>query len=185
MTTGYTVRPVRAHEWREARSLRLAALSDEAAPVAFLTTWAEATARTDDSWADQTAQSSADAGPGARARQFVAVHADGTWVGSVVALLDAVETPSGSNVVAVYLRPEHRGRGVLQRLLDEAAGWLRERGLGEARLHVHADNLRAQRAYAKAGFAPTGVRFDSSIGPEIEMARPLSGERSGSAGRPR
>ncbi|MGY1754159.1 GNAT family N-acetyltransferase [Blastococcus sp. SYSU D01042] len=141
MPPPYDVRAVRAHEWREARALRLAALSDEAAAVAFLTTYAEAAGRSDEFWADQVARSSTDAGPDAPARQFVALHADGTWVGSVVALADAAETPSASNVVAVYLRPGHRGLGVLQRLLDEAAGWLRERGLGEA-----AARARRQRA---------------------------------------
>jgi hypothetical protein len=32
----YTIRPVRAHEWREIRALRLDALLDEVAPIAFL-----------------------------------------------------------------------------------------------------------------------------------------------------
>lgn len=36
MATAYTVRPLRAHEWREARTLRLAALQDDAARIAFL-----------------------------------------------------------------------------------------------------------------------------------------------------
>ena len=173
MPARYTVRPVRAHEWQEARALRLAALSDDAAPVAFLQTHEAVAAYPDKLWQERVRSSSVDAGDNAGARQFVAVHADGTWVGSVVALVDAVETPAASNVVAVYVRPDHRGLGVLQRLMEEAAGWLRERGLGEARLHVHAENIRAQRSYRKAGFAPTGARFETAIGPEIEMARPL------------
>ena len=36
----YTIRAVRAHEWREIRALRLAALQDEVAAIAFLDTWA-------------------------------------------------------------------------------------------------------------------------------------------------
>lgn len=173
MSAPYTVRAVRAHEWRQVRDLRLTALCDEAAPIAFLQTYAEAAARPDEFWRERGEASAVEAGPDATARQFVAVHEDGTWVGGVVALVDAAGTPSASNVVAVHVLPAHRGAGVVQQLLDQATGWLRERGLREARLHVHADNVRAQRAYAKAGFSPTGARFDSSIGPEIEMARPL------------
>lgn len=173
VTTEYAVRPVRAHEWRQVRQLRLAALSDEAAPIAFLQTYDEAAARPDGFWQERVEASAIDAGTDATARQLIAVHEDGTWVGGIVALVDAAGTPAASNVVAVHLLPEHRGRGVVQQMLEEAADWLRERGLHEARLHVHADNARAQRAYAKAGFTPTGARFTSTIGPEIEMARPL------------
>lgn len=194
MTTRYAVRAVRAHEWREARALRLAALSDEAAAVAFLTTYAEASTRSDDFWADQTHASSVDAGEGAGARLFVAVTTTGDWVGSVVALVhqgdDAdsggagVEEASGY-VAAVYVAPEHRGRGVLADLLAAATDWLRERGLARARLHVHTANPRARRAYEKAGFVATGVQVTAVNGPELEMELPLSGEPSRSWGRPR
>jgi ribosomal protein S18 acetylase RimI-like enzyme len=173
MAAPYSVRPVRAHEWRQVRQLRLAALSDEAAPIAFLQTYDDAAARPDGFWRERVEASAVDAGTDATARQFIAVHEDGTWVGGVVALVDAAATPSAGNVVAVHLLPEHRGRGVVQQMLAEATGWLRERGLQEARLHVHADNVRAQRAYAKAGFTRTGTSFTSTIGPEIEMATPL------------
>lgn len=182
MTSGYAVRPVRAHEWREARALRLAALSDEAAGVAFLTTLADASARPDEAWADQTRASSTDAGPDARSRQFVAVAEDGTWVGSAVALVERagdtdvggrpVAAPGGY-VAAVYLDPAHRGRGVLADLLAATTGWLREQGLPRARLFVHTENPRARRAYEKAGFRATGVQVTAANGPELEMELPL------------
>jgi RimJ/RimL family protein N-acetyltransferase len=182
MPTQYTVRPVRAHEWREARALRLAALSDEAAPVAFLTTYDDAAARPDGYWREQTQTSSIDAGEEARVRQFVAISEDGAWVGTAVALVEevgqrdyagsVVDRPGGA-VVGVYLRPEHRGRGVMEDVLGAVAGWLRARGLPRARLDVHADNARARRLYEKAGFRATGREFTSSIGPEIEMETAL------------
>ena len=182
MTAPYTVRPVRAHEWQEARALRLAALSDDAAPVAFLTTHDEAAARPDEYWREQTRASSVDAGEEALARQFVAISEDGTWLGTAVALVEEVGQRNyagsvvdhrGGAVVGVYLRPEHRGRGVMEEVLDAVAGWLRARGLPRARLNVHADNARARRLYEKAGFRATGTQFTSSIGPEIEMAKAL------------
>ena len=182
MTAPYTVRPVRAHEWREARALRLAALSDEVAPVAFLTTYDDAATRPDEFWQEQTRSSSLDAGDAARARLFVAVTATGDWVGSLVALVQrmgdtdsagaVVEDPGGF-VAAVYLDPGHRGRGVLAQLLAAATDWLREQGLPRARLYVHEENPRARRAYEKAGFVATGVQITAVNGPELEMALPL------------
>jgi RimJ/RimL family protein N-acetyltransferase len=194
MAAPYTVRPMRAHEWREARALRLEALSDDAAAVAYLTTHDEAAARPDEYWRAQTQASSADAGEEARARQFVAISVDGTWLGTAVALVEeigqrdytgSVIDDRGGAVVGVYLRPEHRGRGIMEDVLDAVAGWLGARGLPRVRLNVHADNPRARRLYEKAGFRATGTQFTSSIGPEIEMERELSAGGSGSADRPR
>lgn len=182
MTTPYTVRPVRAHEWRESRALRLEALSDDTDRVAFLSSHAEAAARPDEHWQDQTRTSSVDAGPDATARLFVAVDADGAWVGSVVALVEQVgdsdvggglvSEPAGY-VAAVYLAPAHRGRGVLDQLLAAATDWLRDRGLLRARLFVHTENPRARRAYEKAGFVATGAQITAVNGPELEMAKVL------------
>jgi ribosomal protein S18 acetylase RimI-like enzyme len=58
-------------------------------------------------------------------------------------------------------------------LFDAATAWCRERGFPEVVLDVHRDNARAQGAYRRAGFAPSGVAFTSAIGPEIEMVRTL------------
>src|SRR4051794_16762229 len=44
----YVIRAVRAGEWRLAKELRLAALQDPAAPVAFLETYEQALERSDD-----------------------------------------------------------------------------------------------------------------------------------------
>jgi GNAT superfamily N-acetyltransferase len=182
VTPPYTVRPVRGHEWREVRAVRLAALSDDAAPMAFLESYDDAARRPDEFWQDRARGSSLDAGHRAGARQFVAVADDGTWVGTATVLVERAGArdyegttieEDGGHVVAVYLRPEHRGRGVMERLFASAADWLRELGLSRVRLHVHADNARAQGLYERVGFRPTGATSTSSIGPEIEMAMPL------------
>ena len=182
MTPRYEIRPVRAHEWREIRALRLSALADEAAAIAFLESPEGAAARPDEFWQDRARGSSVDAGEEALARQFVATSEDGTWVGTAVALVEEVGQRDyagsvidrrGGAVVGVYLRPEHRGHGVMEDLLDALTAWLQSRGLPRARLNVHADNARARRLYEKAGFRATGTQFISSIGPEIEMEREL------------
>ena len=78
-----------------------------------------------------------------------------------------------ADVVGVYVNPDHRGRGAVDALLAAAAAWAADLGLDRISLDVHRDNLRAARAYRRAGFAPTGETYSSSIGPQIVMARPL------------
>ncbi|MGW7595205.1 GNAT family N-acetyltransferase, partial [Streptomyces rubiginosohelvolus] len=46
----YVIRPVRADEWRSVKELRLAALQDPAAPVAFLETYEQGLKRSDEAW---------------------------------------------------------------------------------------------------------------------------------------
>ncbi|GAB4086646.1 GNAT family N-acetyltransferase [Myceligenerans cantabricum] len=178
----YEIRPVRAAEWREIRDLRLGALQDELAPLAFVTTYEEEAARTDGFWQDRARTSSVDAGPTAAARQFVAVSDTGQWAGTTVALIEHAGARDfegkqiehdGAHVVGVYLRPEHRGCGVIDALFDAALGWVRELRLDRARLYVHRDNPRAQGAYRRLGFAETGASFVGTMGPELEMARRL------------
>jgi ribosomal protein S18 acetylase RimI-like enzyme len=182
MTAQYDIRPVHAHEWAEIKALRLRALSDEAASIAFLDSYAEASTRPDEFWQDRARGSAVEAGPGAGARQFVAVTAEGDWVGTAVGLVEkagdvdfegALMTRTGGHVVGVFLCPGHRGTGVLGRLFQAVTDWLREAGLDHVRLYVHADNVRAQRSYEKLGFTRTGTQVSGSIGTEIEMARPL------------
>lgn len=178
----YMIRPVRAHEWREIRTLRLSALRDEAAPFAFVESYDEGAALPDTFWTDRAAGSSVDAGTDAGARQFVAVADDGSWVGTSVVIVESaggtdfegrVVENAGAHVVGVFIEPPHRGAGLIERLFEANLDWARGRGLSRARLYVHAENRRAQDAYRKCGFLPTGVELDGSLGREIEMARSL------------
>jgi ribosomal protein S18 acetylase RimI-like enzyme len=52
----------------------------------------------------------------------------------------------------MYVRTEHRGKGVNQKILDALLDWARESGLTEVRLEVYNENQPAVRAYDKAGF---------------------------------
>ncbi|MBD7957850.1 GNAT family N-acetyltransferase [Microbacterium sp. Sa4CUA7] len=175
--TPATVRRVRADEWRRVRRLRIEAVSDPDAGIAFLSTPEQERARDDAFWQ----QRAADAASGDTAAQFVAESADG-WVGTATVLV----RPSGAadhtgrtvwttraDVVGVYVRPDHRGSGAVDGLLDAAAHRAASLGLRRLTLDVHADNTRAQAAYRRAGFVPTGERFTSTIGAELVMARAL------------
>lgn len=52
----------------------------------------------------------------------------------------------------MYVKPEHRGKGVNQLILDALLDWAKSRGLNEIRLEVYTENAAAIRAYQKAGF---------------------------------
>lgn len=158
----YVVRAIRADEWSAVKELRLVALQDPAAPVAFLETYEKALTHPDSYWQERAAGASkVDGG----ALQFVAEAVDGTWVGSVVVLIEEAGTDDWAgfpvernqgHVVGVFVRPEWRGGGVTKGLFDAAVEWAWGRGVEAVRLIVHEDNPRAQAFYRKAGFVPTG-----------------------------
>lgn len=55
-------------------------------------------------------------------------------------------------IQSIFIGAEHRGRGVLQRLIDHLAGAARAGGALDLRLYVHSSNTRALRAYRRCGF---------------------------------
>jgi ribosomal protein S18 acetylase RimI-like enzyme len=52
----------------------------------------------------------------------------------------------------MYVKPEHRGKGVNQQILAALEKWTIDQGITEMRLEVYKDNLAAVRAYEKSGF---------------------------------
>src|SRR5690606_18274304 len=157
------VRPVLAHEWAKVKELRLTALRDPVAHLAFLETYEDAAAQPDTFWRDRTANAAQEAGT---SRQFVAEAGDGSWVGTVSVLIEVpgttdwagmpVERRQG-HLVGVYVAPGHRGGGMTAALFDAALTWAWGRGAERVRLIVHPDNVRALGFYRKAGFAESGV----------------------------
>ena len=175
---GISVRRVRADEWELVRALRLEATADPAAAIAFLERHDEVATRPESFWRERT-QTAAESETVA---QFVA-EVDGRAVGSLSVIIRA----SGQKdhlgrymddrrafVVGVWVRPVDRGTGAVGSLLASAAGFAAAQGLDRLLLDVHRDNHRAQGAYRRAGFEPTGETLTGPIGPEIVMARPLS-----------
>ena len=53
----------------------------------------------------------------------------------------------------MYVLPAHRGKGIINKILDELKKWSLEKGLTELRLEVYYDNIPAIKSYLKAGFA--------------------------------
>ncbi|MDT9701313.1 GNAT family N-acetyltransferase [Streptomyces sp. P17] len=159
----YKVRSIQADEWPQVKALRLAALQDPVAHLAFLETYEAAVAHPDSFWQERAAGSAEGA---SAAQQIIAEGPDGEWVGTLTVLIEEagatdwagfpVERKQG-HLVGVFVQPEHRGIGLTEVLFDAGLEWAWSQGAERVRLIVHEDNERAQRLYRKVGFEPTGI----------------------------
>ena len=52
----------------------------------------------------------------------------------------------------MYVAPEHRRKGVNNKILENLAQWCKSKNIHEIRLEVYNDNIDALKAYEKAGF---------------------------------
>ncbi|MGW0300877.1 GNAT family N-acetyltransferase [Streptomyces anthocyanicus] len=167
----YVIRSIRADEWPAVKELRLRALRDPVADLAYLETYDEAAARPDSYWQERAARGAEGA---AEAQQVVAVGPGGLWLGTLTVLVEEagmtdwagfpVERRQG-HVVGVFVRPEWRGSGLTKALFDAGLEWGWANGVERMRLIVHPGNTRAQGAYRKAGFAPSGRTVPLEGGP--------------------
>ncbi|MEU3950102.1 GNAT family N-acetyltransferase [Streptomyces sp. NPDC029526] len=181
------IRPVQASEWARVKELRLSALRDPVADLAYVESYEEAAARPDGFWRDRAAGAAQEAGT---TRQFVAVTGAGRWVGTVAVLIEEAGTPDWAglpverrqgHLVGVHVAPEHRGAGVTEALFQAALDWAWKRGAERARLIVHPENERALGFYRKAGFVESGVTVPMATRPE-ELEWEMVLERPGSDG---
>lgn len=91
------------------------------------------------------------------ADQVILLAAVDEEIVGILRCVDAVGSPllhpdRYGYVSSVYVRPAARRLGVLRALLDRAANWCRERGLGELRLHNSSSNDAAMGAWDALGF---------------------------------
>ena len=87
-------------------------------------------------------------------RRYTKATADSSLVGYLgVMLLDAE-----AHVNTLATTPRSEGRGVATGLLVEGIRALVDRGVQDVTLEVASRNARAQRLYARFGFAPVGIR---------------------------
>ncbi|MDV5147245.1 GNAT family N-acetyltransferase [Streptomyces sp. SBC-4] len=185
----YSIRTIRADEWERGREIRLAALQDAVAHLAFLDTYEAAVERPDTFWQER-AEGASESGDGS-VRQFVAERPDGSWAGTITLL---VERPSDeprfgaaakveqTHIVGVYVRPEARGSGVIDALFRAGVEWswtLSEPVVERVRLYVHEKNARAAAFYRRYGFVATGESVavpgdDTARELEYELPRPVA-----------
>lgn len=171
----YTIRAVTAADWRRVRDIRLDALRDPLAHLAFMESYARAAARTDDFWRRRTEEAAA----GESGSQFIAEDGTGRWWGTVSVLLEPAGRPTRfddvprvhqTHLVGVFVRERARGTGLAARLFDAALGWswhVEQPRVEQARLFVHEHNTRAEALYRKVGFRPTGSFVPAAADPAL------------------
>lgn len=171
------VRRIAPEQWRQVRAMRLAATSDPDAAIAFLESSDDVAARDDEFWQERAE----DAALSETSAQFF-VLSDGEPVGTASVLVRATGQKDHlgryiddrrADVVGVWVRPDSRGSGAIDLLLGAASEWVHGLGLRSIHLDVHRDNVRAQGAYRRAGFEPTGETVVSAIGEGLIMSRHL------------
>jgi GNAT superfamily N-acetyltransferase len=172
------IRSIRPEEWPAVKELRLAALQDPVAHLAFLETYEAAVAKPDSFWQERTVSGAEGAED---VQQIVAETSDGTWAGTVTVLMEEAGTTDWAglpverrqgHLVGVFVRPQHRGTGLTKALFDAGLEWAWTHGAERVRLIVHEDNERARGFYRKMGFVPSGVTVplsEDSGDSELEM----------------
>lgn len=158
-------------DWRRYAELRIAMLTD--APDAFWTTLEEVRARTEEQWRRAS-----------NANTLQARDGNSTPLGTVTVLTEETvpdkgmrPAPGDALVLAVYVVPAARGRGVIDALLDAALTLARDE-LGSQRmvLQVNERNEAAIRVYERHGYRLTGGFLQHPDRPgvrDVEMARPV------------
>jgi RimJ/RimL family protein N-acetyltransferase len=63
----------------------------------------------------------------------------------------------------MYVVPEHRGKGVNQKVIKALQQWCATQNISELRLEVYDDNLPAIKAYEKLGFKKLMLKMHIAI----------------------
>ena len=155
------VRATTITDWPALREIRLQALRD--APYAFGSTYSGESAFGEDEW-----------------------HRRATRDGSFLAFLPEVspaglgggylETPDTVELVSMFVRPQARGRGVGEAIVDAVVGWAIRKDATAVHLWVTETNKPARLLYERCGFTPTAERQPLPSNPalgEIGMRRPV------------
>lgn len=134
-----TVLPTTQAHWPQLKATRLAALLD--APTAFGVTHAQSSANTEDDWRAHAA-----------GRKGIAFFL--AWDGDdAVGIAGGVTGGDGRyQLIAMWVRQDHRGSGVAAQLVDAVKAHAVAAGHARVVLDVSPDNAPAARFYRKQGF---------------------------------
>lgn len=148
---------MRPEDWKIWRDVRLASLAD--APYAFGSTLAREQRFAEADWRRRVSPEN-----GLAAVAFL----DSEAVGTV-----GVYTPDSGEalLVAVWVHPGARGRGVGDALVAEALAWCREHGHAQVELRVADGNDAARKLFLRNGFTPTGSREPLESNPAVQTER--------------
>lgn len=134
--------------------MRLAALTE--APYAFASTLERERDDLPEQWRERLR----------RNPWFVAL-VDGQPAGLAGGTTWPDENPDRRHLFSMWVRPSHRGLGIAGRLVDAVREWAVADGARELELWVADGNEAATRAYARAGFTPTGKRQPLPSNPAV------------------
>jgi GNAT superfamily N-acetyltransferase len=131
-------------DWAVIRDLRLRSLGDS--PEVFTSSRERESAFDETTWRDRATT----------CQWFAAVAPGGDVVGVAGGVAGWSGDPARRELVAMWVAPSHRRRGVGAALVARVADWAREQGATTLELGVMATNERAFAAYRRMGFRPTG-----------------------------
>lgn len=63
----------------------------------------------------------------------------------------------------MYTSPEHRGRGIIGKIIEQLMTWASAKGIKEFRLEVYEKNKSAIKAYKKMGFSKHIIEMRRSL----------------------
>jgi len=148
------IREAGADAWQAMRDVRLAALRD--APQAFASTYEREVAFTEADWQRRIA----------RGGSFLAYVPElGTAPAGMAGGFEA--GPGTIELVSMWVRPQARGHGIGQALVQAVVGWARARGASRVHLWVTENNGHARLLYERCGFRPTAERQPLPSDPEV------------------
>jgi GNAT superfamily N-acetyltransferase len=158
------VRETTAEEWQVLRDIRLEALQD--APNAFGSTYADQAALKEADWRRTISCGGT----------FLAYLPEGDMTkpaGVVSGYHEALETVE---LESMWVRPQARGDGVSEALIDAVIDWAGAKNASSVHLWVIETNKYARTLYERCGFSPTGERQplpSNTDLTEVGMARPM------------
>ena len=136
------VRRATEDDWPQLRDVRLAALTDS--PEAFGSTLDREQAYGADDWRNWLRSSA------------VFISFVETAPVAIAAGLDG-DTAGESQLVAMWVHPGYRGRGIGSRLVTQVVEWARGTGAEHLILWVADGNDAARQLYLRHGFTATGI----------------------------
>ncbi|HEX9058661.1 MAG TPA: GNAT family N-acetyltransferase [Clostridia bacterium] len=137
-------------DWQKYKSIRLQALKDT--PQAFGQTYDDAAKKTDSHWKEVLSQEN---------RFFVITEINGEAVSVAGAKQIADDTWF---IIAVYTKPEFRGKGIAKETMRTVLDELKKRKIKKAELWVNVDQEAAIALYKNLGFSIVKTISDQKMG---------------------
>jgi len=67
------------------------------------------------------------------------------------------------HVSNLFILPEHRSKGIGNKLVEEALTWLKKNDVGYVSLEIHLENKKAIDFYSKLGFEKYTIKLYKKI----------------------